>query len=329
MGKGKKVRLTVSTDVRALPPGFHRRRFAFGDVGCEVFIWRGTDRDGPVLLANGATHGDEYEGPTLLRQWAETWRPAAARLRGTVVLVPVLNEVAFYAGQRCRPDDGANLARSFPGRSDGGPTEQLAWLFDRELLAQCTHYVDFHSAGAANELLPWGGYIHGVTPAVDRLQRQMTACFDQFWCWAGPFLPGRTISAAARRRIPAIYTECRGAGDVADSDLAAMDAGLERLLILTGVLTGRMPRLRRQKLRITRSVEETHLQVHHLAPHDGIFVPAVKLGERLRRGQPIGEVLSLSGERTPVAAEESGQVVMRRLQRSVRQGDALAVLAPI
>ena len=95
---------------------------AAGGVGFDAFIWRG--EPGPVLLVNGATHGDEYEGPTLLRTWAEHWRPR--RLVGTVVFVPVLNEAAFFAGQRCAPVDGANLARVFPGQANGSPTERLA-----------------------------------------------------------------------------------------------------------------------------------------------------------------------------------------------------------
>ncbi len=312
-------------DLARLPAGFHHRRLARDGVGFEAFIWRGAP--GPVLLVNGATHGDEYEGPTLLQQWVQRWRPSA--LRGTVVLVPVLNEVAFFAGARCRPDDGANLARSFPGQRRGNPTQRLALLFDEQLLAQCTHYVDFHSAGTANELRPWVGYVTGRPAPVDRAQRKMAACFDRFWCWSGPFLPGRTLSAAAMRKIPAIYTECRGAGDVARADLAALDLGLRRLVVALGLQAGRPPRLRRQVTRITRNVRETHLQVHHQAPYDGLFVLRVKLGDRLRRGAVLGEVVSLTGKPAVIRAEHAGRVVVVRLQRSVRQGDALAVLAPI
>jgi predicted deacylase len=61
-----------------LSPGFHHRRFEARRTGFDAFIWRGGP--GPVLLLNGATHGDEYEGPTLLREWAERWRPK--RLNG-------------------------------------------------------------------------------------------------------------------------------------------------------------------------------------------------------------------------------------------------------
>ena len=139
-------------DLARLRPGFHHRRLERDGVGFEVFVWRG--EPGPVLLVNGATHGDEYEGPTLLRQWVEDWKPTG--LRGTVALVPVLNEPAFFAAQRCSPLDGLNLARVFPGSRRGKPTQRLACLFDEQLLAQSTHYIDLHSAGATYGLDPWG-----------------------------------------------------------------------------------------------------------------------------------------------------------------------------
>lgn len=313
-------------DLAALAPGFHRRRLCARDIGFEVFVWRGGP--GPVLLVNGATHGDEYEGPTLLREWVARWRPA--RLAGTVVFVPVLNEAAFYAGQRCHPRDGGNLARAFPGRARGTPTERLAHLFDTQLLAQCTHYADLHSAGASYRLLPWVGYITHPDTTVDRAQRAMAACFDTLWCWAGPFLPGRTLSAAYARKIPAIYVECSGAGGVEPRDLRNLDRGLGQLLRWSGLQPGPRRKLRRQTTRLTRDAQEAHLQVHHPAPHDGLFVPVAQLGRQLRQGQPLGTVLALDGQQTStIRAERRGRLVMIRRQRSVRRGDALFTLAPV
>lgn len=322
MAASKKIRVA---ELKSLPPGFHARRFAARGVGFDAFIWRGA-ADGPVLLINGATHGDEYEGPTVLRHWAEHWRPK--NLRGTVVLVPVLNEGAFFAGTRCHPADGGNLARSFPGSARGPVSTRLAHLFDTQLLAQATHYVDLHSAGAAYELLPWTGYMTRPD-ALDRTQRAMAACFGDFWCWAAPFLPGRTLSAAHARGIPAIYLECRGAGGVAAADLRALERGLEDLLRCAGSLPGKV-RAGRQVFRQTADAEEAHLQVHHPAPHDGLFVPYAKLGASVRRGKVLGTVHPLSTLRpAKIRAERAGRVVMLRRQRSVRCGDALFVLAPV
>lgn len=315
----------LGLDLHALAPGFHRRRFVAGDVGFDAWIWRGGP--GPVLLVNGATHGDEYEGPTLLRQWAESWRPRA--VRGTVVLVPVLNEGAFFAGRRCHPADGGNLARAFPGKAKGGSTDRLAHLFDTQLLAQVTHYVDLHSGGVAYALLPWVGFLNR-RDRVGRSQREMAACFDRFWCWSGPFLPGRTLSAAHARNIPAIYVECQGAGGVEATDLRALDRGLRHLLRWSGCLPGPQPTLRPQRTRMSHDPQEAHLQVHHPSPHDGLFVPAVRLGRRVRKGAVLGFVHALgSSAKSSVRAERGGRVVLIRQQRSVQRGDALFALAPI
>ena len=312
-------------DLKTLAPGFHRRRFQADEVGFDAWIWRGGF--GPVLLLNGGTHGDEYEGPTLLRQWAETWRPD--KLRGTVVMVPVLNEAAFFAGRRDHPADGGNLARAFPGSLRGTASVRLAHLFDTQLLSQASHYVDLHSGGRAYELLPWTGFLTR-DDAVGRTQRAMAACFDDFWCWAGPFLPGRTLSAAHARNIPAIYTECRGAGGLEPRDLRALQRGLENLLVWCGCLSTPRRRLRRQKMRTAGDPQEAHLQVHHPAPSDGLFVPGAKLGQRVRKGQLLGYVHALSSaKKTPVRAERTGRIVLVRYQRSVMKDDALFTLAPI
>ena len=78
-----------------LEPGFHQFRHVIeGDLGFEVFVWRG-ETAGKTLLLNGATHGDEYEGPTFLSELARDWRPQ--QLSGTVVAIPVLHEAAFFA----------------------------------------------------------------------------------------------------------------------------------------------------------------------------------------------------------------------------------------
>lgn len=314
----------LDLDLKSLSPGFHHRRFGTDELGFDAWIWRG--KAGPLLLLNGATHGDEYEGPTFLRQWAESWRPA--QLNGTVVMVPVLNEAAFYDGRRCHPHDGGNLARAFPGSSRGSPTARLAHLFDTQLLSQATHYVDLHSGGVAYELYPWVGYL-SRDDEVGRVQWEMAACFDDFWCWAGPHLPGRTLSAAHRRNIPAVYVECRGAGGVHADDLRALDRGLENLLRWAGCVPRRPRVLQPQTIRTATEAREAHLQVHHPAPDEGFFVPKVRLGQTVRKGQILGFVIALDrAEKVPVKAERSGRLVLVRHQRSVRRGDALFALAP-
>ena len=292
-------------------------------MGFDAWIWRGAP--GPVLIVNGATHGDEFEGPTLLRRWIDSWRPRD--LQGTVVLIPVLNEAAFAAEQRCHPTDEGNLARAFPGDVDGPPTARLAHLFDTQILAHATHYVDLHSGGKALELHPWVGYISGSD--LEATQRKMAACFDQFGCWAGPYLPGRTLSAAFTRNIAAIYTECRGAGDVRPADLAALEQGLQNLLREIGCIRDVQPTLVPQAFHLSVDAEDTHLQVHHPAPAAGTFEAHAAPGESVTTDQKIGVIRpTTQGTAIPILANRSGTIVLRRHLPDVQPGDALFVIIP-
>lgn len=317
---------TFGTDWTSLPEGRHHRRFGDAEVGFDAWIWQGGP--GPVVVVNGATHGDEYEGPTLLRDWVQTWTPDS--LAGTVMLIPVLNEAAFAARSRCHPDDGGNLARAFPGKAEGAPTERLAHLFDTEVLARATHYVDLHSGGHEFELLPWVGFMSGGDPVLETTQRAMAACFDAFWCWSGPFLPGRTLSAAYRRGVAAIYTECRGAGEIRATDLAAIDRGLKDVLVEIGCLPGPSREPSNQLFHASTDAEDAHLQIHHLSPATGTFESRAELGDKVKVGDILGVVQAAEGgEPSPVRAEKSGTIVLRRHLREVRENDPLFVVVPI
>ncbi|MDP1572124.1 MAG: succinylglutamate desuccinylase/aspartoacylase family protein [Vicinamibacterales bacterium] len=90
-----------------------------------VTVFHGAS-DGPVLALTAGVHG--YEFPPILAAQALLDRIDPARLRGTVILVRIANVEAFE--QRVpyvNPFDRQNLNRSFPGRSDGTPTERIAW----------------------------------------------------------------------------------------------------------------------------------------------------------------------------------------------------------
>ena len=311
----------------ALPSGFHAFRIAANDVGFWTYVWKGDP--GPTLLINGATHGDEYEGPTLLRTWAAHWRPR--RLKGTLIAVPVLNEGAFAAGRRVDPRDNADLARAFPGGSKDAPTARLAHLFDQTVLAYATHYVDLHSAGNAYELLPWVGFMACAEP-IQSIQRQMAESFEGFWCWAGPHLSGRTLSAAYERGVAAIYVECKGAGSICKMDLRKLELGLKHLMQRLGMLPGKSAAIRKQPFRNATDPAEAHLQVHHPAPVSGLFIPSPQcsLGRRVRSGQSLGQILPIGpGDPVPVKSERAGRLVFLRRQRSVQKGDALCVVTPV
>lgn len=315
---------------RNLAEGFHHRRIRWGKGGFDCFIWRGK-QPGPVLLMNGGTHGDEYEGPVLLAELTSSWRPKV--LSGTVVAVPVLDEASFFAGRQghVSPLDGKNLARVFPGKPDGSPTEQLAHVFLNRLLKHADFYVDFHSAGAMNELLPWVGYFTIEDEKIMEKQRLMAQCYDRWWCWGAPYNPGRTLSAAYKLGIPAIYLEGQGKGDVAPEDLTALHRGTKRLLATLGFTRGKVD-LRPQ--RITREADDASEHdfdcQQHPAPCNGLLMWVVRVGKRVQQDEKVAIIQPLDGSKSHVIhAAKRGRVVLARRHRSICKGEPAAWVVAI
>lgn len=111
-----------------------------------VIVYRGIN-DGPTLWLNGATHGDEPEGPFSIFKTLAQLDPQ--KLRGTVVAVPVMNVQAFTAGLRGDPLDtfAHDMNRSYPGKADGYPTERIAYAHWLAMKDTCDLQIAIHSGG--------------------------------------------------------------------------------------------------------------------------------------------------------------------------------------
>lgn len=104
-------------------------------------------QDGPVLWLNGATHGDEPEGPFSIFMALKELDPTT--LAGTVVAVPVMNVEAFTAGLRGDPLDtfSHDMNRIYPGKPDGYPTERVAAAHWAAMKESCDLQINIHSGG--------------------------------------------------------------------------------------------------------------------------------------------------------------------------------------
>ena len=112
-------------------------------------------RPGPHLLITAGVHGDEWEPMVAVQELARQVRPD--ELSGRVTLVPIVNEPAYRLGKRVG-EDGIDLARICPGRSDGSPTERIAFEL-AELMRDANYYIDLHTGGLRQ---PVGKELPGV-----------------------------------------------------------------------------------------------------------------------------------------------------------------------
>jgi predicted deacylase len=277
---------------------------------------------GKTLLAIGAVHGDEYEGTAAIHDVFDALDPVS--MRGTFVGIPVLNGPAFAAASREGPWDHLNLARVFPGSGTGSPTLRIAHAFREWLLPQCDLLLDIHSGGNAYCIKHLAGY-QLRDGEVGRIQRQAAIAFGADLVWGTGALPGRTLSAAGDLGIPSIYVEMPGEGRCRPDDLERARRGIRNVMAYLGIIDGSYPLAEPEHWIEMSEAGSGHLQVDHVTPTSGLFLPRVDLWDWVERDQVLGVVRHPDGRRlAEIRAARAGRVLLLRTLPRVFSGDAVA-----
>ncbi|ABD57034.1 succinylglutamate desuccinylase/aspartoacylase family protein [Jannaschia sp. CCS1] len=103
---------------------------------------------GPTFWVNAAIHGDEPEGPLACALAVKQIDPA--KLRGTVVMVPCVNPLAFSAAERGNPLDTFtyDMNRIYPGKPDGYFSDRVADAHWQAMKDVADLEISIHSGGA-------------------------------------------------------------------------------------------------------------------------------------------------------------------------------------
>lgn len=303
--------------------GIDAGNFDIGDSGYRLRVWTVTGaRPGPVLALTGAIHGDELEGPLSLSRLLAGVDPGA--LAGRLIVCPVANPMAVAAGTRSTPQDGLNLARTFPGDPAGSPTQAVAALIAGHVIGPADALVDLHSGGVALGAVFFAGYGDGV--AGDRA-RAMALSFGAgvVWRHAPPMAPGRTLSVAEDRGIPAIYVEASGGTDPSGDTVAAYALGVHRVMAHLGMVAPPAGEAPGVPLSVSGAGDTDHAV---MAEATGLCAAQVALGQPVRRGQPCLEVTDPGGRLLEtISAPSDGIVMFLRRSRWVSRGDLAMALA--
>ena len=281
---------------------------------------------GPHLLITAGVHGDEYEPMLAVQQLIQ--QLASVNLQGRVTLIPVVNQAAFECAARTA-DDGLDLARVCPGRSDGTVTERTAVALSEQIRA-ADYYIDLHTGGRLFDILPMVGYTLHTNPAVLEKQRAMARAFNLPIVWGTQGrLDGRSLSVARDAEVPALYGEYGGGGGNPQAVGDYVEGSLNVAAHL-GIIQRATP-VDRVKYVVEDDRDRAgHLQIQHPASVSGFFHPCVQLGQVVHEGEPLGHITDLLGkEQTPVPAGEDGLVLFLRDVPSVVSGDTLGGLLPI
>ncbi|WP_127754501.1 succinylglutamate desuccinylase/aspartoacylase family protein [Devosia sp. 1566] len=284
-------------------------------VETPVVIVRGK-ADGPVLWMHAAVHGNEYCGTFNIHAFLRTLDPQ--EMSGTVIALPALNITAFRDHRRMSPLEGFNngdMNRCFPGKANGGFTEQMAFAVYQELKKYATHLVDFHTAYTQDTRWALYAGVDGVAEEGNKMAR----AFGYANCLPTPAgtLVGSAMMTAAADNIPAFIIEAGGIETAFSREI--VDDVAERLRNLcraVGLLPGE----------VTDYGPLTLFSNFHwaTAPRGGIFKPAVSSGQQINEGDVVGTYYNLFGEADgSVTSPASGIVLAYHPGPIIPQGDVL------
>lgn len=280
---------------------------------------------GPTAVVIGGVHGDEPEGQiAALRLARET---APEDVSGRLIVVPCASPDASRAYTRLWPN-GVNFNRSFPGDPDGPADRQLAHFFSTVLFPSADVVVDMHSGGRSGLCPPWSE-MHWVDDSSQRramVEAMLAWGTDYHFVYIDIAGTGLLVGEAERQGKVVVSTELGGGGHVTAATHRIAQSGLANVLRHVGVLHGEVT------TRETPGVigRATDPENYLLAPESGLWETFVDLGERVREGQPVGQIHFLERpEREPevVHARNDGIVFVVRAIATTDQGDNVAVIA--
>ncbi|MDT4891578.1 MAG: hypothetical protein QOE97_613 [Pseudonocardiales bacterium] len=283
--------------------------------------------DGPTLAVLGGVHGDELEGVVAARMFAAHLRalPADA-LRGRVRVVPVSNPIAFAARERTTPGDGANLARTFPGRADGTLTERIAHMLTSAVIAEADLLVDLHSAGAKYEMPVFAGFVSDAPTAPRSGAATYAFGAPLVWEHIGTG-PGRSMSAAEELGVASMYVEGSGGGGLIGRDLDVYTDGLQRLLAWLNIAT---PTADEPRAPLVLRGDDGDVDESLACSVAGYCITRVRAGDAVRPDQLLADIVDDDGAIVEqIRSPRPGTVMMLRRRAEVGPGDGIAMLGPI
>ena len=304
---------TVAAGTRAHVELPVSRLFTGAEVAMPVTVLHGAE-DGATVWINAAIHGDEINGVEIANRVLDGLDPK--NMRGTLLVVPVVNVHGFITGDRYLPDR-RDLNRSFPGSSKGSLASRLANLFMTEIVSQCSVGIDLHTASDNRTNLP---QIRGNLD--DEQTRELSEVFGPPLIMHSKNRSGTLRQAAEKKGKAVLLYE---AGEPLRFNRLSIDtgvAGVRRVLRHLDIADWDGPEA--EPVAVSRSSGWVR------ASKSGVARIDVEIGERVEEGKQIGTIIDAFGTRLgTIKAKRTGLVIGRTLYPLVNKGDALVHVASL
>ncbi len=289
--------------------------FDYTTLSLPIEVIRGAE-EGPIMFISSAIHGDELNGIEIIKRILR--RPRLKKLKGTLILIPVVNIFGFNNRSRYLPDR-RDLNRCFPGTVEGSLGSRLAHIFMKEIVSKCTHGIDLHTGAKHKFNLP---QIRACIE--DQQTAELARCFGVPVVINSKLRDGSLREAARKRKVCTLLFE---GGEALRFDEDIIRHGVKGCLAVLEKI-GMIGKLKKQINTPKRRSYKAQSSFWIRAPHSGSFKYLKKIGNQVNAGDVLAVITDPFGsDPFVVTAEESGIIIGISTIPLVNKGDAMIHLA--
>ncbi|MDO6461060.1 N(2)-acetyl-L-2,4-diaminobutanoate deacetylase DoeB [Granulosicoccaceae sp. 1_MG-2023] len=284
--------------------------------------------DGPTALITGGNHGDEYEGPVALFNFAG--RTDISDIQGRVIVIPAMNYPAFCAATRVSPIDNLNMNRIFPGKPHGSVTQIIADFFTRVLLPKADYVLDIHSGGKTLDFVPFATCHELEDKDLQaRCEAAMKALNAPYFIKLMEIDAGGMYDTQAESMGKVfVSTELGGGGTTTPRSVDIAKRSVDNFLIHAGILQADITPSESRPVGLAMGEGQSYV----FCQHTGLVEPRVMLGDRVSKGDLIARIHITERTAMPPVhyhAPRDGLIIARHVPSLIKMGDCLNVVAEV
>ena len=282
-----------------------------------------TGNERRISLVSGI-YGDELQGQFVCYEVTRRIKENYKCLKGIVDIYPAINPMAMEAKTREIPGSELDMNELFPGAKSGAIGEYAANCLIEDLVSDAdgpkTEFcLDIHGSNIyLNEILQ----IRMNDDNIDKLMPYATKLnTDTVWVHPSNQVKGGSLVYELNKRgVVACVTESCSAYRISQTYGNRLVDGIFSLMQYMGIWDGDIPAVKHPMVAF-----DSHMSYIN-SETSGIFIPNVKLSERVDAGMKIGKVVDVltGSDQEIVYAPKSGMVCAIREYPSIEVGSLLA-----
>lgn len=275
-----------------------------------------TGEEKRIAVVTG-THGDELEGQFVCYELLRRIKAEPGSLKGVVDVYPALNPLGIDSITRGVPMFDLDMNRIFPGNENGPMMESVVYGLTEDLKG-ADLCIDIHASNIFLMELPQVRINEVTAEKLVPLAEKINV--DFVWVHASATVLESTLAYSLNSVGTRTLVVEMGVGMRITREYGyRLVEGILNVMKELGVWEGSVGEIRTPVISTDREVGYLN------AESAGIYIPRVKIGEQVRKGDLLGEILNpLTGDvEQTVTAPMAGLVFTRREYPIVYSGSLL------